>query len=462
MHHNLIKQSYRVIILLLIVVLTHRLHANDYSEYRVKETLQQKYDDDIWVNAKKIIHTYDWIGNRIKITDYVWQREKWENDLEITYGYGSNKMVIYDFLSTQLIQPITYTYDDDGKIIKIETPNVCKGGVYPAINNLSYDLFGNLEESQNNSYSNNNDIISYHYVSNGNLLYVTATGYADRIYGLHECILTQSWLYLLHGGTNQLQQQIKPDGLDLNDFAPATFESNCNSRFIYYDDPTIIITNPVHDGKILEYRAAQLVDYSRLDDTIDVWKNYRRIYEYNATGKLIGDICTVKDSTVKNDTSFVDGWENYSRNTYFYDADNNCSTIIYEKWDRDNSVWINDTKLFYTYENLLPPLVDNKNSQKHFSSKSQVYNLSNFPNPFNNMTLIRFELEKSATVSLNLYDTTGELVKVLTYEQILPAGSHSFIWNGINQQGQAVASGIYLYLLRVESNHQMGRCLLIR
>lgn len=70
----------------------------------------------------------------------------------------------------------------------------------------------------------------------------------------------------------------------------------------------------------------------------------------------------------------------------------------------------------------------------------------NYPNPFNPTTNISFTLPTSEHVSLYIYNVYGQLVKTLL-EQPMSAGSHTIEWNATDQNGNRVASGIYLYRL---------------
>jgi hypothetical protein len=70
---------------------------------------------------------------------------------------------------------------------------------------------------------------------------------------------------------------------------------------------------------------------------------------------------------------------------------------------------------------------------------------ANYPNPFNPSTSIPFSLAESGTVSIGIYNIRGQLVRGLLTSQILPSGKHSVTWNGLDDHGKAVASGIYLY-----------------
>jgi len=80
------------------------------------------------------------------------------------------------------------------------------------------------------------------------------------------------------------------------------------------------------------------------------------------------------------------------------------------------------------------------------------YSLSqNFPNPFNPRTSILLTLEEPARVDLVVYNILGAEVAVLARDDYRPAGYHTFIWKGLNQQGERVATGVYFYRARITS-----------
>ncbi len=70
----------------------------------------------------------------------------------------------------------------------------------------------------------------------------------------------------------------------------------------------------------------------------------------------------------------------------------------------------------------------------------------NYPNPFNAETIIEFELPRAVTVELTVFNQQGQKVVSLVRGQ-RNAGYHKVNWNGKNETGRAVASGIYLYRL---------------
>lgn len=74
--------------------------------------------------------------------------------------------------------------------------------------------------------------------------------------------------------------------------------------------------------------------------------------------------------------------------------------------------------------------------------------LQNYPNPFNQTTKMQFTLAKSGFVSLSIYDLLGRKVRTLVSEHV-SVGYKSVLWDGRNDAGKGVASGIYFYQLRV-------------
>lgn len=70
----------------------------------------------------------------------------------------------------------------------------------------------------------------------------------------------------------------------------------------------------------------------------------------------------------------------------------------------------------------------------------------NVPNPFNPTTRIDFSLERAARVTLTVYDTMGRYVTTLLEKDMSP-GTHTVEWNGRDDQGRRLASGVYFYRL---------------
>lgn len=86
----------------------------------------------------------------------------------------------------------------------------------------------------------------------------------------------------------------------------------------------------------------------------------------------------------------------------------------------------------------------------------------NHPNPFNPRTTLAFDLPQAAPqVSLRLYDLHGRLITALI-DGPLPAGRHGVVWNGADDAGRAVASGVYVSVLETPLGRASGKLTLVR
>ncbi|MCL4705105.1 T9SS type A sorting domain-containing protein [bacterium] len=85
----------------------------------------------------------------------------------------------------------------------------------------------------------------------------------------------------------------------------------------------------------------------------------------------------------------------------------------------------------------------------------------NYPNPFNPSTTIGFRLSAPAEVRLAIYSVNGQLVRTLVNGR-LASGQHEAVWDGRNERGSTVASGIYFYRIRAGAWTQTRRMLLVR
>jgi hypothetical protein len=92
---------------------------------------------------------------------------------------------------------------------------------------------------------------------------------------------------------------------------------------------------------------------------------------------------------------------------------------------------------------------------------SRVKLLQNQPNPFNWSTVIEYSLSVSSSVTLNIYDLTGRLVKTLVEGPREP-GHYSIGWNGKDDAGRQVASGVYFYRLKAGDFVDTKRLILLR
>ncbi|MFO7895308.1 MAG: C25 family cysteine peptidase [Candidatus Cloacimonadales bacterium] len=95
------------------------------------------------------------------------------------------------------------------------------------------------------------------------------------------------------------------------------------------------------------------------------------------------------------------------------------------------------------------------------SSSLETKLVGNYPNPFNPTTTISFDLANSGAVSIDVYNTKGQLVKTLA-DETYSAGTHSVVWNGRDANNKQAASGIYFYKFQAGSVSSMKKMIMIK
>jgi len=110
-----------------------------------------------------------------------------------------------------------------------------------------------------------------------------------------------------------------------------------------------------------------------------------------------------------------------------------------------------------------------------FEGKEEISNLpeaiqlhQNFPNPFNPSTIIRFTVYGSRSVAgnplpatLKIYNILGQKVRTLLDEEVMP-GEYQITWDGRDDQGKEVSSGIYFYHLKTEGFSEVRKMVLLK
>ncbi len=87
--------------------------------------------------------------------------------------------------------------------------------------------------------------------------------------------------------------------------------------------------------------------------------------------------------------------------------------------------------------------------------------LQNYPNPFNPSTTIEYQIPRSGKVEISIFNMNGRLVKKIV-NQNQNEGSYKVVWNGKNQTGGKVASGLYLYTVKFENSISSKKMLLLK
>ncbi|MGK9368855.1 T9SS type A sorting domain-containing protein [Melioribacter sp. Ez-97] len=84
-----------------------------------------------------------------------------------------------------------------------------------------------------------------------------------------------------------------------------------------------------------------------------------------------------------------------------------------------------------------------------------------YPNPFNPTTKINFSLTKSSNVTLNVYNILGQKIRTLIDQKMSP-GTYSATWNGRDDFGRQVSSGVYFIGLESESFRAFRKIVLMK
>ena len=119
-----------------------------------------------------------------------------------------------------------------------------------------------------------------------------------------------------------------------------------------------------------------------------------------------------------------------------------------------------------------PSCLENKMGQQDDSNCAQAsiieeimpitYNLYNaYPNPFNPVTTLRYDLPEDALVNITIYDMMGRVVKTMVNTQ-QNAGFKSVRWNATNDKGSPVSAGLYLYTIEAGQYRQTKKVVLLK
>jgi hypothetical protein len=85
-----------------------------------------------------------------------------------------------------------------------------------------------------------------------------------------------------------------------------------------------------------------------------------------------------------------------------------------------------------------------------------------YPNPFNPRTTIQFEIAQTTTLHLAIYDLSGRRLRTLLEAQILEAGGHEIVWDGCDDSGASMSSGVYLCRISGNNNSETRAVVLLK
>ena len=144
--------------------------------------------------------------------------------------------------------------------------------------------------------------------------------------------------------------------------------------------------------------------------------------------------------------------------TLSYDA-----TIIGENWVLINKEKNEEYTLTGRGELQIPAAIHFLELRKSSSSAiPETFALHQaYPNPFNPVTTIRFDLPEDSDIRLTIYNLVGKEIRNLVSGE-MPSGFHSIIWDGANNIGQTVSAGVYLFQIQADGFVQTKKMILLK
>ncbi|NQV42892.1 MAG: T9SS type A sorting domain-containing protein [Candidatus Marinimicrobia bacterium] len=403
--------------------MTNLIFADDYLSSEITENLttlaadssiHYRWHNDDWELSRKHIFHHDEFGQVTEDSRYVLSIDTWFNDIRNVMSYDTqNKLVqwlnqegyLFIWQNSWLDQ---YEYDGyDALITKTRQID----------DSDSWQLLERINYYYNEDSTLSEEIIQANVVGNWlNDYHRTYTYLPD---GQVASILGQTWDY--------------DGGVWLNDSL-----TSCSYT----------------DGNL-----SQLLTQTWADD---VWNNeHHKALTYDPDDHLI-------EETLRS--WFGRQWFEIERQVHEIDLSGNVMITRYQDWDYDEANWFDRDRLLFQYDEygkLVESLSQYPDSETntwineylsiwYYPTTSAVdafqarqFSLSqNFPNPFNPSTSIRFDIPEYSAVNLTIYDALGREIITL-FAGAKPAGSYEMSWQGLDQEGHSVSTGVYFCRFQV-------------
>jgi|FLOH01.1.fsa_nt_gi hypothetical protein len=208
---------------------------------------------------------------------------------------------------------------------------------------------------------------------------------------------------------------------------------------------------------------------------IDHWRNQdKEIYSYNSIGQLADDIIQLWVGS---------SWINIVRTVHSYGSNTLIEVSTLQEWDYDETIWYDESRQLFTHNNdgnrLSSTLQvwEAQDSQWlndwlyewQYPTTSTVLDLvpgtfvleQNYPNPFNPSTTISFALFEASKVTLKVFDIQGRELKTLE-DALLSSGNYVLQWNGTDQTGKSLNTGVYFCRLQSGSESLTIKLVLLK
>lgn len=199
--------------------------------------------------------------------------------------------------------------------------------------------------------------------------------------------------------------------------------------------------------------------------------NWSASWSDNSTGKVAAPVLLT--GALDSDIQIIDGYNIFRANASGVYDSVYASVPGYE-FEFEDAAVVADTNYYYTVNafsqsgeqsektNEVGPISFTTTDVESATNVPTVFALSqNYPNPFNPETTIKYQLPRAAEVRLEIFNLLGQRVATLV-ERKQPAGYYTMQWNGKDNFGRNVASGVYLYRLQAGEFLQVRKLTLLR
>jgi len=361
-------------------------------------------------------------------------------NVDITgYDYVGGLGGTFLYTSTNIATPITLV--ENNSVTGVITGNNCIGG-----------LAGSVGVSLTHVKYNSVDVTVSGYDSVGGLIgnITQATTYNNSSYGEVYGIQNVGGLVGISWGSLNFENTPKNEFVIKNSFSRArvTGESSIGGLVGYALSSTIINS----------YATGEVVGFSRVGGLVGTLMPMvefvdaecyliNSVYDIQSTGVtyIVGYIHPIQ-VTITNSTGKTT--EEMKMESTFAVLDWDFEDI----WSIDQS--INDGYPFLIYDSEV------NESEKTLPVKQNIL-YANYPNPFNPETTISFFLMRDSYVNVDIYNIRGQKIKSLVSE-FKTAGSHHVVWNGTDENGLPVSSGIYFHKMQSNDFTATKRMLLLK
>src|SRR3989344_3718592 len=196
--------------------------------------------------------------------------------------------------------------------------------------------------------------------------------------------------------------------------------------------------------------------------------NYWEIYVINADGTGINQINLTENSYFFFNSPFISWSPDGKKIAFSSERDGNLEIYVMNEYGT-NQIRLTDSQR-EDYNPVWSPFLDTLDIPVPTSIEElitgaklpQAYDISqNYPNPFNPSTTIKYELPELSNVRINIYNLRGQKVKTLV-DRMQAEGTYSVEWDGIDENGKKVSSGVYLYRLETPEFIKTRKMVLIK